>query len=108
MLFKSLIAYSSQLDEMLADAFFPNMTNDLTYSQYHLQQSFARNTYDFHRIGLTCLQSSFGFELKRQRSLIDGAGIGVFVTAGAIAENHIAAIYPGYWSIFIYIANTTL
>lgn len=41
------------------------------------------------------LFESWGFNIKKKKSLIKGAGDGVFVSKGMIPRNAVAAIYPG-------------
>ena len=41
------------------------------------------------------LFKSFGFNLEKRESSIEGAGDGIFVSKGSIPENSIAAMYPG-------------
>lgn len=94
-LLKSVTEISHRLHGALSISMHERVPDGMTYSEYHLRQSFAKDTYDFHQQGLSCVHSSFGFKLERQPSSIDGAGVGVFVTAGAVPENHLVAMYPG-------------
>lgn len=74
----------------------------------HLNQGPADNQdmETIHKTNLAVMKNVMGFTTERKKSLLQGGGLGVFVTQGHVKPGTVVSMYPGtciYIFVHLYI-----